>query len=69
MTRTNHPLFLLSRRSFLAASGAGAAVLVAPGRLLAGAPVRGKHPAFNTANLVARVTGYRYSPSSWMGRR
>ncbi len=47
----------LSRRSFLAATGAGAVAAVTPRVLLAGAPTPAKDPAFNTANLVARVTG------------
>jgi len=48
------------------ATGAGAAALTAPRSLLAAAPVAAKNPAFNTANLVARVTGYRYQLSQWM---
>jgi sugar phosphate isomerase/epimerase len=56
----------LSRRAFLAATGAGAAALAAPRALLAGAPTPSKHVAFNTANLVARVSGYRFQLSSWM---
>ena len=52
----------LTRRSFLAATGAGAAALAVPRSLLAGAPTPAKHAAFNTANLVARVSGYRYQP-------
>ena len=64
--RASHPPAPLSRRSFLAATGAGAATLLAPRGLFAGAPVPSKHVAFNTANLVARVTGYRYELSHWM---
>ena len=56
----------LTRRGFLAATGAGAAALAAPRGLLAGAPTPAKHVAFNTANLVARVTGYRFELSHWM---
>lgn len=56
----------LTRRAFLAAAGAGAAVLAGPGRLLAGSPTPGKHAAFLTANFVARVSGYRYQLSQWM---
>jgi sugar phosphate isomerase/epimerase len=34
--------------------------------LLAGAPSPAKDAAFNTANLVARVSGYRFSLANWM---
>jgi sugar phosphate isomerase/epimerase len=54
----------LTRRAFLAATGAAAAF--APRRLLAGPPSPSKDAAFNAANLVARVTGYRYKLSQWM---
>ena len=66
MPRSSQPLSALTRRAFLVATGAGAAVLAAPRSLLAGAPTPTKHAAFNTANLVARVTGYRYQLSQWM---
>jgi L-ribulose-5-phosphate 3-epimerase len=55
-----------TRRAFLAATGTAVAALAAPRRLLAGAPTPAKHVAFNTANLVARVSGYRYQLSHWM---
>ena len=61
-SRTADPV---SRRAFLAATGAGAAALAAPGRLSPARRAR-KDVAFNTANLVARVTGYRYELSHWM---
>jgi len=64
--RPRHLPTPLTRRAFLAATGAGAAALAAPRGLLAGAPVPSKHVAFNTANLVARVTGYRFELSHWM---
>ena len=64
--RSSRPPSSLTRRAFLAATGAGAAALAAPRRLLAGSPTPGKHVAFNTANLVARVSGYRYQLSQWM---
>ena len=66
MSRSARPPSSLTRRAFLAATGAGAAALAAPRSLLAGAPTPAKNPAFNTANLVARVTGYRYQLSQWM---
>ncbi len=56
----------LTRRAFLAATGAGAIVAASPRDLLAAPPTPAKDPAFNTANLVARVTGYRYQLSHWM---
>jgi sugar phosphate isomerase/epimerase len=56
----------LSRRTFLAATGLGAAHVLAPRGLFVGAPVPSKHVAFNTANLVARVTGYRFELGRWM---
>jgi hypothetical protein len=52
-SRPNQPLSSLTRRSFLAATGAGAAALAAPRRLLAGPPSPSKDAAFLTANLVA----------------
>jgi len=66
MSRSARPPSSLTRRAFLAATGAGAAALAAPRSLLAGTPTPAKNPAFNTANLVARVTGYRYQLSQWM---
>ena len=65
-SRSSQPPSSLTRRAFLATTGAGAAVLAAPRSLLAGSPTPAKHAAFNTANLVARVSGYRYQPSQWM---
>jgi sugar phosphate isomerase/epimerase len=60
MTRSMNGPF--SRRAFL---GAGAAALaMAPRALRAAAP--SGVVAFNTANLVARVSGYRYALASWM---
>ncbi len=56
----------LSRRAFLGATGAGAVAAVSPRVLLAGSPAAAKDAAFNTANLVARATGYRYRLSHWM---
>jgi sugar phosphate isomerase/epimerase len=64
--RPSQPPSALTRRAFLAATGAGAAALAAPRSLLAAAPTPARDPAFNTANLVARVTGYRYQLSQWM---
>jgi L-ribulose-5-phosphate 3-epimerase len=64
--RSRQPPSSLTRRAFLAATGAGAAALAAPRSLLAGPPTPAKDPTFNTANLVARVTGYRYQLSQWM---
>ena len=61
--RPSHPL---TRRAFLAATGGGAVALAAPRGLYAGSPTPAKHVAFNTANLVARVTGYRFELSHWM---
>jgi sugar phosphate isomerase/epimerase len=55
-----------TRRAFLAATGAGIAALAAPRSLLAAVPAPAKDPAFNTANLVARVTGYRFQLGDWM---
>ena len=66
MSRSTRPPSSLTRRAFLGAAGAGAAVLGAPRSLRAGVATPGKHVAFNTANLVARVTGYRYQLSQWM---
>jgi sugar phosphate isomerase/epimerase len=58
----------LSRRAFLAATGAGAVAAVSPRVVLAASPTPARDPAFNTANLVARVTGYRYQLSQWMAQ-
>jgi sugar phosphate isomerase/epimerase len=60
----NATLSSLSRRAFIAATGVGAIAAGAP-RVFAG-PVAAKDPAFNTANLVARTTGYRFQLSQWM---
>jgi L-ribulose-5-phosphate 3-epimerase len=65
-SRPSAPPSSLTRRAFLAATGAGAAACAAPRGLLAGTPTSAKRVAFNTANLVARVTGYRYQLSQWM---
>jgi len=65
-SRASQPPSSLSRRSFLAATGAGAATALAPRALFADASVPAKRVVFNTANLVARVTGYRYQLSHWM---
>jgi sugar phosphate isomerase/epimerase len=64
--RSSQPPSPLTRRAFLAATGAGAAALAAPRRLFADVPTPAKNVAFNTANLVARVSGYRFSLSNWM---
>jgi sugar phosphate isomerase/epimerase len=64
----------LSRRNFVRWSGLGAlTALAAPGALpsaVSEASPRegGKSPkvAFNTANLVARVSGYRFQLGNWM---
>jgi sugar phosphate isomerase/epimerase len=61
----------LTRRGFVSRAGKGAlATLVAPSRLTAAAVEHGGSAspviAFNTANLVARVSGYRYQLGSWM---
>jgi sugar phosphate isomerase/epimerase len=64
--RSNRPPSALSRRAFLATASAGAVAAVSPRVLLAARPAPAKDPAFNTANLVARVTGYRYQLSHWM---
>jgi L-ribulose-5-phosphate 3-epimerase len=63
--RSSQPHSSLTRRAFLAATGAAAA-LAAPARLLAGVPTPAKDVAFNTANLVGRVTGYRFELARWM---
>ena len=56
-----------SRRAFLGATAGGAVLAtLAPRTLAAGAPERAKDVAFNTANLVARVTGYRFALGHWM---
>jgi hypothetical protein len=64
--RHDHAPSPLSRRSFLATTGAGAVAALSPRVLLAGPPIPARDPAFNTANLVARVTGYRFQLSHWM---
>ena len=55
-----------TRRAFLAVTGAGAAACATRRGLPAGTPTPAKNAAFNTANLVARVTGYHYNLSQWM---
>lgn len=65
-SRASQPPSSLSRRSFLAATGAGAATALAPRVLFADTPAPAKRVVFNTANLVARITGYRYELSHWM---
>ncbi len=64
--RSSQPPSSLTRRAFLAATGAGAAIALAPRDLLASAATPAKNAAFNTANLVARVSGYRYELSHWI---
>ena len=65
--RSSQPPSALTRRAFLAATGGGATLaLGAPRALLASPATPAKHVAFNTANLVARVSGYRYELSHWM---
>jgi sugar phosphate isomerase/epimerase len=66
MSRSSQLPSSLTRRAFLAATGAGAVAAISPRVLLAGAPSPAKHAAFNTANLVARVSGYRFSLANWM---
>jgi len=56
----------LTRRAFLAATGGGATLALGAPRALLASPAPAKHVAFNTANLVARVSGYRYELSHWM---
>ena len=65
--RSSQPPSALTRRAFLAATGGGATLaLGAPRALLASPATPAKDVAFNTANLVARVSGYRYELSHWM---
>jgi L-ribulose-5-phosphate 3-epimerase len=66
LSRPSSPPSSLTRRAFLAAAGAGAAACAAPRGPLVGTPTSAKRVAFNTANLVARVTGYHYNLSQWM---
>jgi L-ribulose-5-phosphate 3-epimerase len=57
------------RRGFIRRSGLGAlAALASPHSLLGGGASKAAGPkvAFNTANLVARVSGYRFELSQWM---
>lgn len=57
----------LTRRAFLAATGGGATLALGAPRALRASPATPpKRVAFNTANLVARVSGYRYELSHWM---
>ena len=64
---SSQPPSALTRRAFLAATGGGATLaLGAPRALLASPATPAKDVAFNTANLVARVSGYRYELSHWM---
>jgi L-ribulose-5-phosphate 3-epimerase len=56
----------LTRRAFLAATGGGATLALGAPRALVASPAPAKRVAFNTANLVARVSGYRYELSHWM---
>lgn len=65
-TRSSQSPSSLTRRAFLAATGAGAATALAPRGLRASPATPAKHAVFNTANLVARVSGYRYELSHWM---
>ncbi len=62
--RSSQPPSSLTRRAFLAT--AGAAVALAPRGVFAGGAVPARDVAFNTANLVARVSGYHYQLSQWM---
>ncbi|HUL79074.1 MAG TPA: sugar phosphate isomerase/epimerase family protein [Vicinamibacteria bacterium] len=64
--RSSPPPSSLTRRAFLAATGAGAAALSAPRSLLAAGATPASRVSFNTANLVGRVSGYRYQLSQWM---
>jgi sugar phosphate isomerase/epimerase len=64
--QTRPPLPRHDRRGFLATAGAGAAALAAAPRLFAAPPTPARDVVFNTANLVARVSGYRYELSHWM---
>jgi len=64
--RSSQPPSPLTRREFLAATGAGAAALSNPRRLLAAGVPPASRVSFNTANLVGRVSGYRYELSHWM---
>jgi len=65
--RSSQPPSSLTRRAFLAATGGGATLaLGVPRALLASPATPAKSVVFNTANLVARVSGYRYQLSHWM---
>ncbi len=57
----------LNRRHFLQAAGLGAAGLGLPltGCVTSPGHSAGKRTAFNTANLVARFSGYRFELSHW----
>lgn len=66
VSRAGTPPRPLTRRAFLAASSAGAAALAAPRGLAAAPPDPSRHAAFVTANLVGRVSGYRYQLTRWM---
>ncbi len=59
-----HHLATLDRRAFLGAFSAGAAGLLAGCRTSLKRNVR-PPVAFNTANLVARYTGYRFELKNW----
>jgi L-ribulose-5-phosphate 3-epimerase len=58
----------MERRRFVQVGLGALAGLAAPGRLLAGAaaPAGSTRVAFCSANLVARVSGYRFQLSQWM---
>ena len=65
--RSSQPPSALTRRAFLAATGGGAALALGAPRALRASPATpAKRVAFNSANLVARVSGYRYELSHWM---
>jgi len=64
--RSSQPPSALTRRAFLAAAGGGVTLALSAPRALLSSPAPAKHVAFNTANLVARVSGYRYELSHWM---
>ena len=58
---------MVSRRSFFSRTGIGTlAALAAPAARAVAAGRPTPTIAFNSANLVARVTGYRYKLASWM---
>jgi sugar phosphate isomerase/epimerase len=58
--------FATDRRSFLATAGCAALASFAARRAAAAPAPKSRVVAFNTANLVARVSGYRYELRNWM---